>query len=133
MKSWEDLGDFAAQIGSKILTKDKFRRPISQMDSWLYFFFKSVGITLFIDTNKQFGSFLDLSLNLLMIGLNFEAFLARNSLFLDGMETQKPWCLSASEPGAYPCSPICDTTILLTAPSCWLSCRRIHRVDECKG
>ena len=103
------------------------------MDSWLYSFFKSVGITLFIDTNKQFGSFLDLSLNLLMIGLNFEAFLAWDSLFLDGMEIQKPWCSPTSEPGAYPCSLICDTPILLIAPSCWLSCRRIHRVDECKG
>ena len=88
---------------------------------------------LFVDISIQFGDRLDFDLNLLMIGLNFEAFLAWDSLFLDGMEIQKPWCSPTSEPGAYPCSLICDTPILLIAPSCWLSCRRIHRVDECKG
>ena len=37
---------------------------------------------LFVDISKQFGDRLDFDLNLLMIGLNFDAFLSRESGFL---------------------------------------------------
>jgi len=39
---------------------------------------------LFVDISKQFGDRLDFDLNLLMIGLNFDAFLPRESGFWGG-------------------------------------------------
>ena len=46
---------------------------------------------------------------------------------------QKHWCWTACDLGSDGSYRICDTPILLNAPSCWLTCRRIHRVGNFKG
>ena len=44
---------------------------------------------LFVDINKQFRDRLDFELNLLMIGLNFDALLSRENGFFGVMESKK--------------------------------------------
>ena len=78
MKSWETC---AAQISSKILTKGKSFRLISQLNTWLQLFFKSAESALFTDNNRQFSDLLDFVLNLLMIDLNFNVFPSCESVF----------------------------------------------------
>ena len=71
------------QISSKIITKCKSFRLISQLNTWLKLFFKTAESAIFTDNNKQFSDLFDFDLNLLMIDLNFDVFPSRESVFLE--------------------------------------------------
>ena len=74
MKSWEELGDFAAQIGSNMLTKGKSFRPCVSIGQLAIMGLQKCRKCAFIVINRQFSDLLAFKLNLLVIGLNFDVF-----------------------------------------------------------